>query len=183
MDFLSEFGKRVSNVARSVTDKGRDNSEAARLTEELRAAGVELDRLFAAYGRLCFAGGSDAAVADLEAQIRANTARVEALSARREDWMGARRCASCGAAHPKSARYCSNCGKRLAVAPAEPLPEPKDEEYCPRCGAAMAEGARFCPVCGAEPGAAEEAPPEPFVPDAQAIARIDVEEPAPGGEE
>ena len=182
MDFLSEFSKRLSNAARSVvvSDKDRDNAEAARLNEELRAASAELDQLFAAYGRIRFAGENGDAAADLTARIRSGMARVEALSARREEWYGGRRCEACGAPQSRSARFCAGCGKRLTdvSAPEEPAIEAQD--YCPRCGAAMASGERFCPVCGADSAAQDAAPEAPFVPDARTIERIDVEEPAPG---
>ena len=179
MDFLSEFSKRVSNVARSVTDKGREGAEANRLSEELRAATAELDRLFAMYGRVCFAGENGDATADLVAQIRAGMARVEALSARREAWQGARKCPSCGAPQARDARFCSGCGKRLSDPPAEPAPEADDARYCPKCGASVAPDERFCPVCGTglEGGADEPAPA--FEPDARVLDAIDVEEPVP----
>ncbi len=44
-------------------------------------------------------------------------------------------CAACGTANPPNARFCLNCGTRLA-------------EACPSCGAPRPEGARFCGQCG-----------------------------------
>jgi membrane protease subunit (stomatin/prohibitin family) len=44
-------------------------------------------------------------------------------------------CASCGAANPAGARFCSNCGKPLAL-------------RCASCGTENAAGSRFCSQCG-----------------------------------
>jgi membrane protease subunit (stomatin/prohibitin family) len=44
-------------------------------------------------------------------------------------------CASCGTANPAGARFCSNCGKPLAL-------------RCGSCGTENAAGSRFCSQCG-----------------------------------
>ena len=58
-------------------------------------------------------------------------------------------CPQCGTDNPEGARFCLNCGTRLAV-------------VCPQCGATLPPQARFCFECGAQVGASpEEAqPPE-----------------------
>ena len=49
------------------------------------------------------------------------------------------RCANCGAAVDKSAKFCPECGKnpRFTGVP------------CPKCGKEVQAGAKFCPECGA----------------------------------
>ena len=54
MDFLSGFSKRFSSAARSVSEKNRESAEQARISDELREATAELERLFADYGRACY---------------------------------------------------------------------------------------------------------------------------------
>jgi cell division protein FtsN len=46
-------------------------------------------------------------------------------------------CASCGQANPAGARFCFQCGERIA-APAS----------CPECGTELPKEARFCTSCG-----------------------------------
>jgi len=46
-------------------------------------------------------------------------------------------CASCGQVNPVGARFCFQCGERIA-APAS----------CPECGAELPKEARFCTSCG-----------------------------------
>ena len=117
MDFLSGFSKRFSSAARSVSEKNRESAEQARISDELREATAELERLFADYGRACYVlrlgEGDRAAADDLVVRIRAAHARVDALSARRDDWRAPVKCAACGALMPRGARFCSNCGKRV----------------------------------------------------------------------
>ena len=178
MDFLNEFTKRFSNVARSVTEKSKEGAEITRLNGEVRAAQEALEQLYARYGRLCYlrqAGGGDArAEEELAVRIRAGELRLEELTRRRDAAREFKRCLGCGAVHPREAKFCSACGKRL---PDEaPRPEPVDEgEYCPNCGALREGGEPRCPVCGtyfdAEP---EPAVPQSPVPDADAP---DIEEP------
>src|SRR3954449_7331395 len=62
-------------------------------------------------------------------------------------------CPSCGFAAPDGAKFCSNCGGRLA-------------STCASCGAPVPPGARFCPECGtavAVAGAAAGAPAAPML--------------------
>ena len=187
MDFLSGFGKRFSNAARSASEKNRESAEQARINDELREASAELDKLFAAYGRACYVlrlgEGDRAAADDLVVRIRAAHARVDALTARRDEWREPVRCAACGALQPRGARYCNSCGKRISAQEAQPEPLPDAGRYCPKCGASCGEEEAVCAVCGAmlDDSAGEPAPV--FEPDAALLAQIDVEEPADGGEE
>ena len=59
-------------------------------------------------------------------------------------------CPQCATENPEGAKFCLNCGARLAVA-------------CPQCGAVLPPQARFCTECGAQVGAPSEAAlsPEP----------------------
>ncbi|HKR42535.1 MAG TPA: zinc-ribbon domain-containing protein, partial [Paraburkholderia sp.] len=57
------------------------------------------------------------------------------------------RCANCNFENPVSAKFCEECGARLA-------------RICPRCGHELAASAKFCSECGAPIGvAAQPAPP------------------------
>ncbi|MBR1820474.1 MAG: zinc ribbon domain-containing protein [Clostridia bacterium] len=177
MDFLNEFSKRFSSVARSVSEKSKESAEVTRLNAELRAATEALEGLYARYGKVCYAiqtGNGDAKAAEaLAVRIRAGILQVDELTAQRDAAREFKRCLSCGAIHPKEAKFCATCGKRLPDEP--PKPEPVAEgEYCPSCGALRESGEQRCPVCGAYfiEGEPEERPvPAPI------IDAPDVEEP------
>ncbi len=63
---------------------------------------------------------------------------------------GVRLCAACRHENPASAKFCAECGARLAPA-------------CPACAAEVPPSARFCPSCGGrlEPGADRPAAARP----------------------
>ena len=180
MDFLKEFSKQFTNVARSVSGAPKENPEAAKLNGDLKAARAALKELYARYGEACFAlqegkGNRDEAEA-LALRVRATLLQVEELTRRQEANRELKRCLNCGAVFPKEARFCSACGKKL---PEEmPKPEPVEAgEYCPGGGAKRENGEARCPVCGApfEPEAPAEEPPRPAP--APEYAGPDVEEP------
>ena len=51
------------------------------------------------------------------------------------------KCAKCGAALPQNAKFCLECGEKVAPA------IPADMIVCPECGNTVAKG-KFCPECG-----------------------------------
>ena len=180
MDFLNEFTKKVSSMARSVTEKSKEGAELSRLNAELRGATDELERLYARYGRWCYEnrqGGGDAEEArQLELRIRAAEMQVEEMTDRRDAAREMKRCIGCGAVYPVQARFCCNCGRRLPEG--TPRPEPMAPgEYCPVCGAVLEAGDARCPVCGAEWDGEEQAPQTPAAPAADEPVE-QIEEPA-----
>lgn len=50
-------------------------------------------------------------------------------------------CPSCGAAVPKTSKFCPECGAKMAVA-----------AFCASCGAELPASGKFCPECGTERG-------------------------------
>ncbi len=58
------------------------------------------------------------------------------------------RCPSCGFDGPEGARFCAQCGERLALG-------------CPGCGATAPSGYRFCAACGTPLQAAQSVPTAP----------------------
>jgi hypothetical protein len=53
------------------------------------------------------------------------------------------RCPTCGATVEAGAKFCPNCGAKLA-----PPAPPAAPTQCPKCGAKLPAGAKFCPACG-----------------------------------
>lgn len=48
------------------------------------------------------------------------------------------KCANCGAELQPNARFCVECGEKVA-----------DKKFCPQCGMELSEDAKFCSACGA----------------------------------
>ena len=124
MDFLNDLGKKFTKAARSVQALTRESTEDSRLNAGLRAARSELEQRYTELGKAYYeslesdGGEIPAALID---RIRDALNRIEELTARRDRRV---RCPGCGSVQDASARYCSNCGKRM---PEEaPDPEPED---------------------------------------------------------
>lgn len=178
MDLLNEVSKRFNSVARSVTEKSRENPELNRLNGELQSAQAALEALYARYGKACYAlkagRGQPQAEEDLAVRIRAALLHIDELSRRRSVLQAMKRCPSCGAIHEPQARFCSNCGKRLPEDALRPEPMPAGQ-YCLNCGAERSPQDACCPVCGADFEAPKPAAPQR--PAAEPTARPEAEEP------
>ena len=186
MDFFNDLSRRVSNVAKSVTEKTKDGVEATKLASELHSAKGELNALYTRLGEVCFnlrqgTGDSDEDER-LYDRIQAVRNRMDELNAQRDELRDVRRCPGCGAVLAKDVRFCSNCGRRMPEdAPAPEADAPAEAEYCPDCGAQRMPEDRFCTVCGksfeaTQAAAAPEAP-------APGPVEINTEEPEAGVEE
>lgn len=184
MDFFNDISRKFSNVARSVSEKTKESVESTRLMSDIRNARTELGLLYAEYGRMCYEirmGAGDAEAADEAAEkIGRLINKIEDLSAQRDELRSVRRCAACGSAQAKDAKFCSNCGYRMpeeAPRPAAPEATP-EAEYCPECGALRETGKRFCTVCGKDFEAKTEAEVvEVKVVRPAAVVQPDAEEP------
>ena len=64
---------------------------------------------------------------------------------------GAAKCAKCGADLPQNAKFCLECGEKVAPPAAATVICPecghKFITACPKCGATVSSG-KFCPECG-----------------------------------
>lgn len=81
-------------------------------------------------------------VAGLGTQLGAGVAISEMMknslkSEEKETNNDAKYCPSCGASNPKNAKFCVECGTKLA-----------QKGKCPNCGAEITGKSKFCPECG-----------------------------------
>lgn len=151
MAFLNEFKEKFNKAAQSVTSKTKDSVEITRLSGESRGIANELTSLYEQIGRIYVdsKGNDGESLAALCARAEELRNRLEDLERQRMQLKNQNRCPACGAVMGKSARFCSNCGRRMP----EPAPEPEaapeaDLSYCPECGAMRKEDDKFCDVCG-----------------------------------
>jgi ribosomal protein L40E len=57
-------------------------------------------------------------------------------------------CRQCGAANPPDAAFCDQCGARLTIPAAPPMPTAEDAVECPRCHTKQSPRVRYCTNCG-----------------------------------
>lgn len=71
-------------------------------------------------------------------------------------------CTACGAASAAGQRFCTNCGRALAMgdppAPPASAPAPPAASGCPHCGATLPPGQSYCISCGNAFGVPAAAP-------------------------
>ncbi len=132
MPLFQGFGKRVSEVAKSVSQKTAEAAEVARLNSRIAAREAEVEQLFLQIGKAYYsmrgAGGANEAadmfcqkVTELEQECESMRKEIDAL--RRQS-----RCPNCGGVQPIEASFCASCGTKLPK-PAVRSPRP------PRTGA------------------------------------------------
>jgi hypothetical protein len=57
-------------------------------------------------------------------------------------------CRQCGAVNPPDAAFCDQCGARLTIPVAPPMPTAAEMIECPRCHTKLSPHVRFCTNCG-----------------------------------
>ncbi len=180
MAFFNDFKEIFTNAAQSVTNKTKDSVEITRISSESRNIAEEISALYEEIGRVYVdSQGTDAVtLAPLCAKVGELRDRLESLERQKMQLRNQNRCPSCGAVMNKSARFCSNCGRRMP----EPIPEPEaaptdaDVTYCPDCGAMRKDGDDFCAVCGHNYNAKVEAKPAPKPAPAEPAAEDNADE-------
>lgn len=163
MAFFNDFKEKFNKAAQSVTNMTKDSVEISRLGSESRGIANELASLYEQIGRLYVdSRGTEAeGLSALCARVDELRARMEELERQKMQLKNQNRCPACGAVMPKSARFCSNCGRRMPEIAPEAEPEPVEAlSYCPECGAMRKGEDRFCDMCGHDYSAEAGAPAE-----------------------
>ena len=126
MEFFNGLGKKVNKVVHSVTEKTTESASLARISGELRSLTSECEKLFAEFGKVCYAMqsgmGDPEKAQELSNKIGEIQARMNELGDQRDALKEVRRCPSCGSVQPKEARFCASCGKRLPEEAPAPAP-------------------------------------------------------------
>ena len=145
---------RHGEVSRTLTPEAQERKNLSEQKERLYDAIKDLDFEHGA-GKLSDADYQSVR-ADLVAQAAAVISQIDALPASAESSSERQpspkqpkqpkeevteeegpTCASCGQTNPAGAKFCFQCGERIAV-----------EASCPECGTELPKEARFCTECG-----------------------------------
>ncbi|MDR1094057.1 MAG: SPFH domain-containing protein [Clostridiales bacterium] len=81
-----------------------------------------------------YAGGIQQSVDQGKAAAAQQSAQAQQQAAPKQNTV---KCAVCGEENPAAAKFCCNCGGKMA-----------QSAFCPECGAKVTAGAKFCPECG-----------------------------------
>lgn len=132
---FQDFGKRVSEAAKSMGQRTREATDIARLNGRVSAAQSEVERLFSQIGKAYYAvrpEGACEAAEILCQQVDKLNSELELLQRQIDQLRGQSRCPNCGGLQPAEASFCASCGTRLPrpapVAPIIPVEEKPDEK-------------------------------------------------------
>lgn len=124
-------GKAVKiggEVAEKAVKKGSEVAEIAKLNISLKEKEVELKKLFAELGELCYSKADDSALAAKIVDIDDVKSAIEVLKQDIAEANGKIRCI-CGKEVDKDAAFCQFCGAKIEKKISEPEPvEPDAEE-------------------------------------------------------
>lgn len=126
MPLFEDWGKRLSEVAKSAGKMTRDVAETTRINLQINTRHEEIEKCYlqlgkAYYARQAAGGGSTEAMDALCSQIAGMIAECEDLQRQVDDLKGQRRCPNCGSVQSATSSFCSECGERLlAERPASP---------------------------------------------------------------
>lgn len=146
MAFFDDISKKVSDVARTVGNKGREVADIAKLKYRISEEERKADEIYKRIGKLFVEKAGDRAkgvFAELIGEINSSKARVEGYKAQIRELKGDIVCDGCGAEITSDATFCPVCGKK-ADRPDRIPP------ICPNCGVTVDEGATFCVDCGTQ---------------------------------
>ncbi len=117
----------VSDVAKDVSDKGKEMTEKARINKAIKAEETKINNLYMVIGQKVF-NANTTAPEGLEEQFNGiNNAKseVERLQKELDSMTAASSCPKCGASINPGQPFCQGCGEKLnsTAAPTAPVQE------------------------------------------------------------
>ena len=160
-DLFEKITDSIDKGIKTVSSKGKEFIESARLKGEIKNVQNAIEDRFKALGKKVFEMVNRGAlnknelkaeckeiaslfrrVVDLENEIK----QVELEAVRMRYGSDIIVCPKCGGHNKFDAKFCISCGFSILVdAPAE-------NNTCPTCNASIKEGAKFCARCGGKIG-------------------------------
>lgn len=116
MGFLNAFMEKLGRTGQTLKGRTREGVEFVRLSSESHSVSGELSALYEKIGRIYVeSDGKDTqALSPLCARAEELRLRLEELEQLRLEKKNKQRCPACGAGMPRSARFCSGCGRPLS---------------------------------------------------------------------
>ncbi len=160
-DFLGKLGGSIDKGLKTISAKGKELVETAKLRAEIRDTEKAAEERFSKLGRRVFEMLNKGHVT--EDDLRADAAeitnlfrkinelnetirQVEEEAARSRHGADAILCPGCRAPNRMGERFCASCGAALSGPPTT------GAATCPACSSVIKEGMKFCGKCGAKVG-------------------------------
>ena len=156
MAFLENLGKRVGEAAQAAAKKSGELVEVTKLNVNIGSEEDKIQKLYTQIGKVVFEKYKATGVVDADAKdnceaIKVHEQNIKALRDKIMEVKNVKLCVGCGAEMEKGTLFCSKCGAKNEVAPAQdPEPQQASSVTCPACGSALPAGSAFCTSCGAK---------------------------------
>ena len=151
MSIVSDFGKKVSNKTKEISQKAKIISETNSLNNIIKGEQSRINVQYQAIGKLYFEKYGDNPDADFAEAISTIKASMEKIEETKKEVAKIRsrfNCPECGQAFKNDALFCSKCGAKLPEKEQPEKPLPKDAQKCDKCGNILPKDALFCNECG-----------------------------------
>lgn len=148
MAFIDELDRKITLLGNGVIKKGKDVSETAKLSSEIKRLENLKKEYFESLGEkffLHYAEVADGAELETFAKITEISDRIEQIRKQLQYIKGVKICKTCNAEIPANSAFCINCG--TAVKTIETM-QMNIEKNCPVCGSKIEEDQMFCTNCG-----------------------------------
>lgn len=151
MSIVSDFGKKVSNKTKEISQKAKIMSETNSLNNIIKGEECRIDLQYKTIGKLYFEKFGENPDADFSEAVETIKSAMEKIEETKKEIAKIKsrfNCPNCGQAFKNDAVFCSKCGTKL---PEREEPEeklPKNARKCEKCGNVLPKDALFCNECG-----------------------------------
>lgn len=162
MSIVSDFGKKVSNKTKEISQKAKIMSETNALNNVIKGEECKIDFQYKVIGKLYyekFGENPEADFTEAIETIKASMQKIEETSQEIKKIKSRFNCPNCGEAFKNDALFCSKCGTKLPERE-EKTKIPDDAKKCEKCGNLLKKDALFCNLCGNKLDAADAEPAE-----------------------
>lgn len=124
MDFLKNFGEKVSETGKAVGGKTKQVSEIAKITYKITAEEKAVEELYALLGKACYEAENAKAESAYFGQCEEISAKMDAIEELKKQLnaiKGIIVCENCKAEVSNENDYCGKCGTKLVKPVEEPV--------------------------------------------------------------
>ncbi|MDL2258517.1 zinc ribbon domain-containing protein [Eubacteriales bacterium OttesenSCG-928-K08] len=148
MNKLSRFGKKLSNIADSASQKTNELVETAKMNAEISRLEADIEDLQFELGKLYYSDNkqnADSPYNDIIVKIHKCEKEIHDCNQRILAHKGLEYCTHCGGVVANADEFCSKCGRRLNQSHHK---EEEDIYFCGNCGQKVEGDKQHCPYCG-----------------------------------
>ena len=151
MSIVSDFGKKVSNKTKEISQKAKVMSETNSLNNIIKGEECKIDFQYKTIGKLYYEKYGENPSDEFKEAIETINASKEKIEETKQEITKIRsrfNCPNCGEAFKNDALFCSKCGAKLPEREEEKPQIPDGAQKCEKCGNILKKDALFCNVCG-----------------------------------